>query len=309
MSIFTSYLWGNSKTPFVISTLILVTCLVSILVTLANPLFIYLGVSGPYQLLTLSAYGMQHYFLWQPLSYLFTQTSLNGIDLFYLISLAFNMYVLWAFGSPVHERMGTKHFLGLYLGSGALAGIIACLAMPLIGQYAVFSGPSAALLATFIAWAMLFPDSELIFSPYFPIKAKWLTAGVLGIIALTSLSQLDLIHFIFYFVTILCAYLYSVIVFNLRTPFTATHQLDARIALFFRRFHKKEAKKNEAPASKIYDIKSGDPILADDSFIDQMLSKISKEGEKSLTMNERRRMKQISERKMKEKSNQNSLRK
>lgn len=307
MSIFTPYLWGTSKTPLVISTLILVTCLVSIFVTLANPLFIYLGVSGPYQLLTLSAYGMQHYYLWQPFSYLFTQTSLNGIDLFYLISLAFNMYVLWAFGSPVHERMGTKHFLGLYLGSGAFAGIIACLAMPLIGQYAVFSGPSAALLATFIVWAMFFPESQLTFFPYFPVKAKWLTAGVLGIITLTCLSQLDLIHFIIYIVATLCAYLYSVIVFNLCTPFTATHRVDSRIALFFRRFHKKETKKNEAPASKIYDIKSGDPILTDDAFVDQMLSKISKEGEKSLSMSERRRMKQISERKMKEKSNRNEL--
>lgn len=305
MSIFASY-WGTSKTPSVIRNLILITCVTSIFVTLTDHLFVYLGVSGPQQLLVLSSYGMQHYYLWQPITYLFTQTSMDGINLFYLIALAFNMYVLWAFGSAVQERMGNKHFLALYLGGGALAGIIACLLMPLIGQYAVFSGPASSLLTIFIVWSMLFPDSELIFFPIIPIKAKWLTAGVLGILFLSTISQLDFITFIFYFVAVLCGYLYSVIAFNLRTPFLFTHQMDARIAKLFSRLHVGALKKNDAKANtKIYDIKSGDPILSDDAFVDEMLSKISKGGEKALTMSERRRMKQISERKMKDKSNKN----
>jgi membrane associated rhomboid family serine protease len=304
MSIFSSYQWGTSKTPAVIRNLIIITCLTSIFVALTNHLFVYiLGISGPQQLLTLSSYGMQHYYLWQPITYLFTQTATNGIDVFYLMSLAFNMYILWAFGSAVEERIGSKHFLALYLGCGALAGIIAWALMPILGQYAVFSGPATALLAVFIMWSMLFPNSELIFFPIIPIKTKWLTAAVLGIICLTTLSQLNFITFVLYFAAALCAYLYGIIAFNLHTPFAKTHHVDAWLAQFFSRFRVGAIKKSDTKSTtKIYDIKSGDPVLSDDAFVDEMLSKISKGGEKSLTMRERRRMRQISERKMKENS-------
>ena len=54
--------------------------------------------------------------------------------------------------------------------------------------------------------------------------------------------------------------------------------------------------------SKIVDIKTGKTVLDDEAFIDEMLAKISRYGEKSLSWQERDRMRQISEKKMKRNS-------
>ncbi len=58
-------------------------------------------------------------------------------------------------------------------------------------------------------------------------------------------------------------------------------------------------KKRQLPYrhSKIYDIKSGEPLLDDDQFMDAMLDQISRYGEESLTPAEKKRMKEISEKK------------
>lgn len=306
MSYTTSYQWGPSQTPVVIRSLIIITCIVSILAALTNSLFVHLaGTIGPQDILSLSWYGFRHYFLWQPLTYLFTQsTPSSGIDLFYLISLAFNMYILWAFGSSIHERIGSRQFLALYLVSGILAGVAAWFFMPIFSQYLVISGPSSAILSVFIVWAMLYPDSNLMLFMILPIKTKWLLAGVLGAIALSCISQLDIVSLLFYFIAASCGYLYSVILLNLESPFEFMHPFERSMTNFYHRLRRKTGSKQteEIAKPKIYDFTSGEPILDDDAFIDSMLTKISKFGERSLSETERRRMQQISQRKMKNKA-------
>lgn len=293
MSYTASYQWGPMHTPAVIRMLIIITSVVSILTALTNSLFVhFLGTIGPQDFLMLSWYGFKHYFLWQPLTYLFTHGTFgSGIDLFYLIGLAFNMYMLWAFGTSVHERIGTKQFLILYLGSGILAGVAAWLLMPIFGQFVVFSGASAAILAVFVVWAMLNPESNLLLFMILPIKTKWLLAAVLGAIVLSSLSQLDMITLAFYFVAACCGYFYSVLKMELGSPFEFMHPFD--------RFFSRKIDKKSKP--KIYDFSTGQPVQDDEAFVDAMLTKISKDGERSLTETERRRMQQISDRKMKNK--------
>lgn len=297
MSYATPYHWGPSQTPLLIKALIFLTCAVSIFSALTSNLFTHVfGIISPQSFLSLTWYGLHHQFYWQPLTYLFVQaSSIDGIDLFYLISLAFNMYILWAFGTPVHERVGSRHFLGIYLVSGILAGLAAWLIMPLIGRSEMVSGPASAILAVFIVWSMLYPDSDLMLFFFIPIKAKWLVAGVLGGIFLINLSQVDLISLTYYGVATLCGYLYGVWGLNLHSPFSWTKPLDVSLINLKNFFQPGKS----SSKTQIYDFTSGELILEDDAFVDAMLSKISRYGEKSLTNSERNRMQQISARKMK----------
>lgn len=80
---------------------------------------------------------------------------------------------------------------------------------------------------------------------------------------------------------------------NLTSPFNFTQSFDKALIGSF---------KGKKMTSKIVDIQTGQQWSSnDDAFIDSMLTKISKHGEASLTPSERRRMQNISERKMKEK--------
>src|SRR5262245_14401940 len=125
-----SVFWGPDITPKAILNLILVTSIVAILVALTDPLFTQIFGISLQTWLSLSWQGLQRYFIWQPMTYLFLQPlAPSGITLFFLIGLAFNMYILWVMGSAILEAVGTKPFLRLYFFSGIGAGLLALFAM------------------------------------------------------------------------------------------------------------------------------------------------------------------------------------
>lgn len=92
--------------------------------------------------------------------------------------LFFNMFGVWMFGRAVEMRLGSKKYFLLYF----LAGFGAALLQ--FGVYywlqdprAAMLGASGALFGILVAFAMFFPDVELmlIFFPV-PIKAKYFVA-------------------------------------------------------------------------------------------------------------------------------------
>lgn len=291
MCAFTSTL-GPGHTPKAVSWLIILTSVISLLSALTNNLFVqFLQVTGPVELLGLSWRGLRLGYFWQPLTYQFVQDPGGyGIHFFYLISLLFNMYVLWVIGSMVFDRLGTLRFIILYLVTGALAGLAAVGMMSVVGNYSLLTGPSAALLGLLVVWTMFYPDSDLMLFFLFPIKLRWLLAGVLGAILIVYLSQLDAVSLTFYAVATLCGYLFGLICCGLTSPFAFTRRFDLFMIRMSNRFFGTTVSNTK---SKIVDIQSDD-----DAFVDAMLSKISKHGEKSLTSRERRRMQEISARKM-----------
>ncbi|EFB42689.1 rhomboid family intramembrane serine protease [Parachlamydia acanthamoebae] len=297
--------FGPEWTPPFIKQLIIAIASVSIICALLHPLFAHVfGVLSPAQWLSLSKYGMSNYFIWQPLTYPFIQEgTFYGISLSYLISLCFNMYILWVVGTAVMERINNRGFILLATSAAILSGLMGLLAMYIGGSNGYLSGPVPIILALFVVWTCLYSESEILLFFVFPIKTKWLLAGVAGILLLISLSHADGVSLLFYGTGMLVGYLYAVTVLGLRTPFSWTHPLDDRLTIwydhgmkFFRRWFKKSDQ--ESSKAKIFDIKSGDPVFNDDDqFIDAMLTKISRDGEKSLSAGERRRMREISERK------------
>lgn len=308
MSYTTQFRWGPEQTPSLIQKLIIITSATTILSALIDlPLAHLFSMPGPQILLSLSWYGISNFFIWEPLSYMFVQYNWGqGITLFFLIGLLFNMYMLWILGSAIYEQVGPKSFLGFYFTAGIVSAIAALVFMPLSGQYPVLSGPTPTILALFMVWTMSNPDNELLFFFLFPIKAKWLMAGILGAIFLVCLSQWDVVNFIFYFSGAIIGYVYGAIAWEMRGPFAFTHGFDrmlSNLGLRYRvaKIKAEQKKQKEETSSKIIDMSTGEPVMEDDKFVDEMLAKISKHGEKSLTWNERRRMRKISEKKAKEK--------
>lgn len=296
--------FGPEWTPPLVKQLIIAITSVSIACALLHPLFAHVfGVLSPAQWLSLSWAGMTNYFIWQPFTYAFVQEgTFFGITLSYLLSLCFNMYILWIVGTAVLERMTNRGFIFLVTSASILSGLMGLLAMALEGSPGYLSGPIPAILALFVVWACLYSENEILLFFVFPVKIKWLLAGVTTAILLISLSHMDGVMLLFYGTGMLVGYLYSVTVLGLRTPFSWTHPLDDRLTICYdnslkilkKWFKKKDRESNK---TKIFDIKSGKPIFNDDEqFIDAMLTKISRHGEKSLNADERRRMREISER-------------
>jgi membrane associated rhomboid family serine protease len=302
------YQWGPGLTPKVIRYLILWTSLITLISALMQSLFYQFSISiGPQEFLGLSWWGLKRWFLWQPITFLFIQTTSSyGISFFFLLTLIFNMYILWVMGSAVVDIVGTKSFLYLYFLSGIVAGLVSLLLMPVIGQYGMLAGPFPAILAVIMVWTMFHPDLEILLFFLIPIKAKWLIAAIIGAILLVTISQWNFIDLIFYCTGIIFGYLYAVIAWEARSPFSFTHPFERWLthwSLYLKQSLPKRKQTEKAPPKqkeKIVAIKTGKTI-DDEAFVDAMLTKISKFGEKSLSWTERRRMQEISDRKMKEK--------
>lgn len=95
-----------------------------------------------------------------------------------LLHLAFNMLILFSLGTRVEERMGSRTFILFYLYCG-LGGALFSLGLVALQPGAV-AGASAAVLGVAVAYAMFWPDSELMVFPLpWPIRARTLVIALL----------------------------------------------------------------------------------------------------------------------------------
>jgi hypothetical protein len=287
---------GPEFVPGIIKTLIFLIAGVSIGSVLLQPIFHHVfNIPGPLDLLTLSLWGVQHYLLWQPVTYLFVYPAEGeGVSIYWLIGLAFNLYIIWIMGSNVLERVGSGPFLRLFLLSGILSGLVGLLMLFLTSSSAILGGPTTALLAILVVWTMINPDSDLLLFFIIPIKSRWLIAGLIGIILFITLSNGDFTSLFYYLTACATGYFYAALAWGLRSPFAATQQFDDYVADMGYRMRKSVSfSKNE----KIIPFPNSKQTQRDNLFMDKMLEKISKSGKESLTWWERWRMKRISNRK------------
>ncbi len=92
-----------------------------------------------------------------------------------LMHIIFNMYALWAFGSPLEQLWGRNKFFFFYFSAGLGAALVYTLANYFFHDYnAVAVGASGAIYGVLVAFAMNFPNAKLalIFFPV-PIAAKY----------------------------------------------------------------------------------------------------------------------------------------
>lgn len=227
------------------------------------------------QILGLSATGLKTHCFWQLVTYLFTQEAQTGISFSLLFRIAFNAYILWVVGKEFIQKKGVFNFLAIYFLSGLIGGLAAvglkagaALPQPIFGNL-------TALYGLLIAWITFNPNVKILFFIAIPIRAKNLILAYLGINLLIDISSGQTTYALSYIVAAIVGHLYAL-------P-----------------FKKPSEKEHSYTRGKIYDFKTGKAILSDEQFLEEMLSKISLHGKKSLTWREKWRIRQIARRKKK----------
>jgi membrane associated rhomboid family serine protease len=100
--------------------------------------------------------------------------------------ILFNMLALWMFGCDLERTWGTRRFLKYYFVCGVGAGICVVIGNALYGTLDTRTiGASGAIYGVLLAFGVLFPDSTVLFSFLFPIKAKYFVM-IIGAIAFLS---------------------------------------------------------------------------------------------------------------------------
>ena len=86
--------------------------------------------------------------------------------------ILFNMYNLWIFGPRVEQLWSPGRFVAFYLWC-ALGGVMGHL---MFGGGGMLMGASASVMGVMLAYAMHWPDDELLLFGVLPMKVKWLVA-------------------------------------------------------------------------------------------------------------------------------------
>ena len=115
---------------------------------------------------------------YQIATHMFAHASYSGTDPFHyqivFVHILFNMFGLYMFGRILENVWGPKRFLLFYLACGVGAAAAHLLMQYLMGGNSSAVGASGAVMGIFVAFAYLFPNTELyiMFIPV-PVKAKW----------------------------------------------------------------------------------------------------------------------------------------
>ena len=91
-----------------------------------------------------------------------------------ILHLGLNMYTLWLFGRRVEMVWSPGGFARYYVWCG-LGGWLAFLPF---SRGSVLVGASAAVFGVMLAYAMRWPDEEVLLFGIVPIKVKWLVTGL-----------------------------------------------------------------------------------------------------------------------------------
>ena len=105
---------------------------------------------------------------WSPVTYMF----LHGGTM----HLLFNMIVLFFVGPRLEQRMGERHFLGLYFASGMMAALFSALT-----PHAWVVGASGAIYGAIFAYARFWPRQRFYLYFAIPVEARWLVLGFTAI--------------------------------------------------------------------------------------------------------------------------------
>lgn len=156
--------------PPMIQTLVILNVVVFLLQQVAsNKLTYYLGLVPNL---------FWHGYVWQIVTYMFLHGGFWHIF--------FNMFVLWMFGRVLEEVWGPKKFLIYYMITGVGAGLVNALVMA--GSPVPTIGASGAVYGILLAFGMMFPNQPIYLYFLFPVKAKYFVAVMIAIELFSGLN-------------------------------------------------------------------------------------------------------------------------
>jgi membrane associated rhomboid family serine protease len=160
--------FGPPTTPPAIKNL-LIANLVVYIAQWVSPMVTELGAITP-------ALVWKHRFLWQPFTYMWLHSTYG------IWHIAFNMFALWMFGSPLAMAWGDKRFLRYYLVCGVGAGFVIATVPYIFGTATTVKvlGASGAVMGVLLAYSFTWPDRTImLLFPPIPLKAIWLIPLIL----------------------------------------------------------------------------------------------------------------------------------
>src|SRR5918996_4382139 len=223
---------------------------------------------------------------WTFVSYMFVHAG--------LLHLVANMLMLYVFGTGVERRMGSRNFILYYLFCGVGAAVFALL-LANVMPVGAFVGASGAVLGVAVAFAVFWPDAELIVFPIpVPIKARTLVIGLLALDVIGSqLWPNDGIAHIAHVGGALFGYLFfRVQSLSHRRPAQPARAVE-RVVMVQSGSAEPEHRTPVTPMRPRRRV-DADPVAAE---VDRVLDKISEKGIASLTPAERRFLDEVSRQK------------
>jgi rhomboid family protein len=227
---------------------------------------------------------------WGLVSYLFVHSG--------IIHLATNMLGLYLFGTAVENRMGSRTFLVYYLYCGIGAAVFSLLLSLVIPQSPII-GASGAVLGIAVAFAIYWPDAEILVFPIpLPIKARTLVI---------ALAVMDLIAARFFpggtaheahLGGMLAGWLFfKAQNLSRRRTVPSPRQTPERVVMVQQTASRESEPRGVATGRPLQSRPGSDPVAAE---LDRVLDKISATGIESLTPEERRFLNEVSKRKQRE---------
>ncbi len=122
--------------------------------------------------------------VWRLASYMFLHSTHD------FSHLALNMLALWMFGGELEERWGSGKFILHYLIFGIGAGLFGALYLlhPVM-RFVPVIGASGAIFGLLTAFAVYYPQREILLFFVLPVKSWMLVAGYAAISLMLSFSQ------------------------------------------------------------------------------------------------------------------------
>ena len=214
-----------------------------------------------------------------------------------LLHLLGNMLMLFVFGPPVEHRLGGRAFILYYLYCGIGAAVLS-LALSGIMSSAPFVGASGAVLGVGVAYAMLWPDAELLVFPLpTPVKARTFIVVVIGLdIVFSQVTPRDGIAHLAHVGGAAFGYLFFRLqALSRRSPHPPPRAVE-RVVMVQSGAAEPEHRTPPVPIRPRRHA-GADPVAAE---VDRVLDKISEQGIDSLTAAERRFLDEVSRQKKQE---------
>lgn len=224
----------------------------------------------------LSKAGLAHGFVWQLITYQFMHAG--------LLHLFFNGWAIFTFGRELETLLGGRKYLALFFSSGIVGGVfqtLTKLAWPQLFPDVPVVGASACAFGLVAAFALMFPERELMILIFFVIPVRLRARTLLIISAVLAVGGVVFSESILGGNVANAAHLGGMVMgwFFVRKIMQGDW---SRLTGALRPAAQKEVRR---PALESVPKKTGGDFLADE--VDPILDKISAHGIQSLTARER----------------------
>lgn len=228
---------------------------------------------------------------WGAVTYLFVHSG--------ILHLATNMLGLYIFGTAVESRMGSGAFLFYYIWCGVGAALFSLL-LTLVYPQSPILGASGAVLGVAVAFALYWPDAEIMVLPIpVPIKARTLVLGLAALDLIFAIWIPDGVAHEAHLGGMLFGWLYfKAQTFTRHRPAPIIRPQPERVVMVQQTVASRDSEPRGAqPSRPLGPRPASDPVAAE---VDRVLDKISAKGIESLTPEERRFLDEVSKRKQRE---------